>query len=210
MGNTRRKKSRKERAFKGKFEFRSFEGFNNNAEPIFEAVPVNWEDNHYVLKKDTKVGDQFQLWLTTPLKNNSFIYVFSVDASNKVQVHWPRKESLNPKHKGMNESAFVIQHAKLKIPGLSKLGNERVLTLEKAGTDHLVVLFSTKKFRNFKTVCEKMQYRKNNFASDLQQLLGNHAIPSADIDYNYEEMSFEVHTRSIGYVVPMVLEVYGQ
>lgn len=198
------------RTFEGKFEFRVFEDFSASGTPIFNAAPVTKVDDYYVLKEEAKVGQQFQLWLTTPLERNMYVYVFSVDAANKVQVHWPRKEAYNPKYKGMNESAFVLHHAKLKIPGQSESGNERVLTLEHSGTDHLVVLFSTKKIADFKAICEKMQYRKERFANDLQLLLGNHAIPSADIDYGNEEMSFDVATRSIGYIVPIVLEVHGR
>ena len=52
-----------------------------------------------------------------------------------------------------------------------------------------------------------MQYRKENLSEDLLQLLGNHAIPAADIDYDNDHMRFEVSTRSIGYIVPLVLKV---
>lgn len=195
------------RELEGAFEFRSFEGFGGSGEPIFREAEVTRIHNTYeTQKKDWAVGDGFQLWLTTEL-NNAYIYVFSVDAAHKVQVHWPRKARFNSKFSGMNESAFVINHAKVRIPGKNKKGNETILYIENPGTDHLVVLFSTKKIRSFKSICRKMQYRKDKLSEDLLDLLGNHAIPAADIDYDNEQMRFEVSTRSIGYIVPLVLKV---
>lgn len=195
------------RELEGAFEFRSFEGFGGAGEPIFkEADVLRTATTYETQKKDWKIGDGFQLWLTTEL-NNAYLYVFSVDAENKVQIHWPRKGRFNQKYAGMNESAYIINHAKVRIPGKNKKGNETVLYIENSGTDHLVVLFATKKIRSFKSICKKMQYRKENLSEDLLQLLGNHAIPAADIDYHHDKVKFEVSTRSIGYIVPLVLQV---
>lgn len=188
----------------GAFDFRHFEGFSQwNQEPLFASNPVELYRNYYKLqKKDWQVGQKFQITATT-LRKNEYVYVFSIDSNKKATVHWPRQEKLNQKFTGRNESAlFTSQGNWVTIPGKYK-----VLKLEQPGKDRLVVLFSKQKIKDFKKLVQVASEFEGDFMPYLLQVLGNHAIPQADITYDPTKMGFEVSTRSHGYIVPVVLEV---
>ncbi len=192
------------RAMSGTFGFQKFTGWGSDSKPVFEAAAVQLDRKHYNLTGGGAIGDRFQLVAETGF-DNGYVYVFSVDAVGKTEVHFPKKESLNKKFKGKNETALLLSGgSKLTIPSKSK-----VLKLAEVGDDYLITLFSEKRIKPkyIRYLCYELSDKQDNLVPTLHQLIGKHLIPTADVTYDMDKMKFTVDTRSKGSIVPIVLKV---
>ena len=191
----------------GKFNFLRFTGqFNSYSEPVFEEAKVLGEKNIYTLSNRLwKVGDKFQLQVV-PSFSNGYIYVLSVDPTNKKEVHWPKNEMFNAKFKGEFQSGLSpFSEGVIKIPDANS-----VLKLAHQGTDHLIILFSEKKINE-----PFMEYLLDNLHLDavenlyqsLTEILGEHQIPTSEVHFDKELMQFKAITRNSGAIIPLVLKI---
>ncbi|MEK7257821.1 MAG: C1 family peptidase, partial [Bacteroidota bacterium] len=187
----------------GNFTFRNLTGWSQSGQPVFENAPVELQGNIYRLQhKDWQVGQLFQL-LAATLRDDEYLYVFSVDASREVHFHYPRQEGLNEKFAGQNESGLLLAGgAQVAIPSETK-----ALKLAHPGTDRLVVLFSKRKIQTVKKLAEMLCRKEGDFMQNLLAALGKYAVPQSDITYSAERIGFVAATRSEGTIVPLVLEV---
>lgn len=192
------------RQWSGKATLKHFKGYSDvSQEAIFSPSSVEGNRGLYHLKGDQwEVGQLFQLAATNP-ERDLYLYVFSIDPLNNLHIHWPRQETLNQQYRDLNESAWIpMPGAQLDIPGKFK-----ALKLALPGKEHLYLLFSTKKIRHLRFICEKMRYAKATPLNQLKKVLGDHLVPEADIDYQNNQVAFEVSSRSKGYIVPLILEI---
>lgn len=197
-------KSRDLLQLSGSFGFRYFVDWDQG-KPVFAEAEVQLQGDHYALKGDWQLGDQFQLYVKSEF-DNGYIYVLSVDPIGKTQVHFPKSEAYNVKFKGLNESAFIMNGGSL----LTIPSSDSVLKLAHTGRDNLIVLFTTKKI-----VPEAMERitgalsgtTKKDLTKKLYNILNKYLVPTADITYNRNEMGFDVSSRSGGRIVPIVLTV---
>lgn len=190
---------------KGAFSFKSFLGFNEySSMPEFENAEVTLSNTNVykTTQTDWEVGHKFQLHAETQMAEQ-YVYVFSIDAKNQVNFHWPRREGLNQKFSGMKQSPLLLgEDLKIIMPGETK-----ALTLANSGTDRLVVLFSKIKIRGVKQLAKIVSEKEGDFMEVLLHTLGDYAVPQSDITYFNDRIGFETSTRSEGYIVPLVLEV---
>lgn len=195
------------REISGKFNFLRFTGqFNGYSEPVFEEAKVLGEKNSYNLSNSLwKVGDKFQLQVV-PFFSNGYIYVLSVDPTNKKEVHWPKNELFNAKFKGDFQSGLSpFSEGIIKIPDAYS-----VLKLSHSGTEHLVILFSEKKINsNFmEFLLTNLHHNaSNNLYQSLSEILGEHQIPTSDVHFNNELMQFKAITRNQGAIIPLILKI---
>jgi hypothetical protein len=190
----------------GNFSFRAFSGWQeHSAQPIFENVEASYQYPVYQLqKKDWPVGQAFQL-LASTLKEDEYLYVFSVDASKEIHFHWPRQAGLNEKFEGSNESGLLLAGgSEITIPGVNK-----VLKLAAPGTDRLVLLFSKRKIETIQKLAIIATKKEGDFAQNLFQTLGKYAVPPSDITYSPDKIAFSAATRTEGFIVPLILEVHA-
>lgn len=191
------------RTHSGSFGFRLYTGEWYNRKPLFREQNVQLDGNIYELSH-CKVGDQFQLYVTSEFLNG-YIYVFSVDASGKAEVHFPKSEDYNVKYADQNESALLMgTGSTLVVPA-----EESALTLTHEGVDHLIVLFSEKKIKPkyLDYLGEQLINADENVDLKLPRLLRKYMVPFSDIRYFPDHMGFEVSTRSDGRIVPIILRV---
>lgn len=191
------------RTHSGSFGFRLFTGEWYNRKPLFQDQKVELKDNIYELN-DCKVGDQFQLYVTSEFLNG-YIYVFSIDAAGKAEVHFPKSEDYNVKYNDQHESALLMgTGTTLVIPS-----EQSVLTLTHEGGDHLIVLFSEKKIKPkyLDYLGEQLINADHKPDEELPRLLRKYMVPFSDIRYFPDHMGFEVNTRSDGRIVPIILRV---
>lgn len=191
----------------GTFQFRAFTGWQeHSAQPIFENAEATFQSPVYQLnKQDWPVGQAFQL-LASTLKEDEYLYVFSVDANKEIHFHWPRQAGLNEKFEGFNESGLLLAGgADIAIPGVNK-----VLKLAAPGTDRLVLLFSKRKIETIQKLANIATKKEGDFAQNLLLTLGKHAVPPSDITYAPDRIAFSAATRSEGFIVPLILEVQAQ
>lgn len=186
----------------GAFEFKYLDNSDPEMDPVLKNAALSFNGDFYRINRtDWEIGQFFQL-VTTSASANEYIYVFSVDAENEVNIHWPRQADLNPKFSGLNESALVTTAGStIYIPGKTK-----GLKLAKKGTEHLCILFSTKKIGNIKAVSEYMADNKENFSGALESLLADYIVPKSDIQFAADRIEFRTESEQ-GFVVPIVLEL---
>lgn len=125
-----------------------------SGQPLFEsAEPVLKRKCVPLEEQDWPVGQLFQL-LAATLRDEEYLYVFSVDAQREVHFHWPRQASLNEKFSGQNESGLLIGHCEIAIPGATK-----GLKITQTGTDRLVMLFSKRKIETIQALAAKLRLK---------------------------------------------------
>ncbi len=186
----------------GSFKFLYVDNEAYDDEPLIKPAAVTFNGQYYrVNRTDWEIGQLFQL-LTISASKNEYIYVFSVDMSGEVNIHWPRSEELNSNFKGMNESALVTSvGAEIYIPG-----KDSGLKLEKKGTEQLCILFSKERITNIKAVSEYMEDQKDQFYESLIDLLQNFIIPTNDIQFSPNSIDFTTNSTR-GFIVPIVVEL---
>ncbi len=195
------------REISGKFNFLRFTGlFNAYSEPVFEEAKVLGEKNNYTLSNRLwQVGDKFQLQIV-PTFSNGYIYVLSVDPTNKKEVHWPKNEMFNEKFTGAYQSGLSpFSEGVIKIPDA-----QSVLKLAHPGSEHLIILFSEKKINPpfMEYLIDNLQYNATeNLYQTLTEILGVHQIPASEVHFDKEQMQFKAITRNSGAIIPLVLKI---
>lgn len=195
------------REISGKFNFLRFTGlFNAYSEPVFEEAKVLGEKNNYTLSNRLwQVGDKFQLQIV-PTFSNGYIYVLSVDPTNKKEVHWPKNEMFNEKFTGAYQSGLSpFSEGVIKIPDA-----QSVLKLAHPGSEHLIILFSEKKINPpfMEYLVDNLQYNATeNLYQTLTEILGVHQIPASEVHFDKEQMQFKAITRNSGAIISLVLKI---
>lgn len=195
------------REISGNFNFLRFTGnFSSYGEPVFEEASVIGNKNIYTLTNRVwHVGDKFQLQVV-PEFSNGYIYVLSVDPSNKKEVHWPKNEIFNEKFKGEHQSGLSpFSGGIIKIPDANS-----VLKLSHVGTDNLIILFSEKKIQTpfLQYLMDHLVVGSNeNLYQSLIEILGQHQIPTSEVHFDKETMKFKAITRNSGAIIPLLLKI---
>ncbi len=182
------------RRMAGQFHFK-YNPQINQYSSLFEDAKVQSRGFYYQLqKKDWQVGQQFQLSVDN-LQRNSYVYVFSVNHSGQVYIHWPRR--------GQQLSALQLEDKNnIIIPG-----KNRALKITSPGKDYLVILFSKKPLRGLHNLLAQLEGAREDLPNRIVQTLGDFMVPLSDISYHPNQVAFQVNTRSNGMVVPLILEV---
>jgi len=139
-------------------------------------------------------------------KFNGYIYVLSVDPTNKKEVHWPKNEMFNEKFTGAYQSGLSpFSEGVIKIPDA-----QSVLKLAHPGSEHLIILFSEKKINPpfMEYLVDNLQYNATeNLYQTLTEILGVHQIPASEVHFDKEQMQFKAITRNSGAIIPLVLKI---
>ncbi len=191
----------------GSLVFRTLTGWQEQSgHPVFENTTVAGQGALYHLNRNSwPVGQLFQLLLHT-LREEEYLYVFSVDAQKQVHFHWPRQAVLDKKFAGQNESGLLLADgAELIIPGPA-----RALKLAHPGTDRLVILFAKQRIETVEKLADIVSRKTGDFTQNLLNVLGPYAVPTSEIRYWPDRIGFEASTRGTGFIVPLVLEVSAQ
>jgi hypothetical protein len=148
------------------------------------------------------VGKLYQLTASQFL-GGSYLYVFSLDAYNKITVHWPRDGRLDEKFEGINESA-VITNSKvnLVVPD-AKSG----LKLEKIGEEYIGILVSKDPLNNFNALLQNLVLNPKMPVKDrLDRALGVLEIKTEQLTYANNEIQFST-TDTKGKVAALLLKI---
>jgi hypothetical protein len=186
----------------GQFVFNEYKGQTNRGDYIFQPAEVERIDNHYTLKKkDWKVGDQFQLALTSDF-SEVYVYVISLNPKNEVNVIYPRNEDYNKKFTGLHESPLImLDGARVVLPN-----PQQVMRIQYTGTDRLCIFFSLKEIKNLPKVGDLLKNRVGDFEKYVHNLLGENMIPLTDTAFEEDKIAFSTMTRSKGAIVPIIVE----
>ena len=176
--------------------------FDPNDQVQFKSLKLEQKQKILHVAKEWKSGDLFQLQLETE-EHKTYLYIFSVDNSNTVQVHWPRKKGLNPLFEGKKESPLIpFKHTQLHLPTA-----ETAFELEKTGNNHLVVLLSRRKIRDFKSMLKKWKRSTLPIDAFLNNYLRKRQIPKEDIFFDHQSSNISAKTSSKGYILPIIFQL---
>lgn len=170
----------------------------------FEEAKIDWKNGIYELTGTSKIDDQFQLYVKSGF-DNGYIYVLSVDASGKGEVHFPRSHEYNDRFTGYNESALLFgSGSELTIPA-----EDKVLVLKQKGPDYLVALFASQKINpaDIRQLGKVLAANKETLPQTLNEILNKYVVPLKDIRYRQSEMGFDATAGNTGKIVPIVLKV---
>lgn len=135
--------------------------------------------------------------------SGTYLYVFSMDAQQKINVHWPRDGKLDEKFEGLNESAVISNsYVNLVVPG-PKSG----LVLEKPGEEYIGILVSKEPIANFNTILQQLKNTPTLPLLDrLNKALNNVLIKPEQQHFMPDAVQFSSIDLK-GKVVPIVLKI---
>ncbi|MBK8195006.1 MAG: hypothetical protein IPK76_18015 [Lewinellaceae bacterium] len=175
----------------------------------FTDLRPAWNGRYYTLDKtDWQEGDGFQV-IARNIKKDRYVYLFSFDSDDKLEVHWPRSlraEMLGKPATGATESALVAHKgAEIIIPD-----ENGVLTRENLYDDNICVLYAFDKIADIKERLGKLGKLSGPFENRLQQAFGDLFIPQNLIDYGQEQMVCKTTATGKGSVIPILVKIQNQ
>jgi hypothetical protein len=190
----------------GQLHINQFKGQSELGELMFEPAEVDFMGDHYALRKnDWRVGDVFQLALTSTYAG-AYVYVLSLNPKNEAKILFPRDEVLSERFAGQHESPLIMfEGSRVVLPS-----PQSGMKVEFAGTDRICLLFSLKKINNLPKICELLKDSGNDFIKKLHSLLGSHMIPLSETHFDDENIVFSTATRTGAAVMPIIIECRAQ
>ncbi len=172
----------------------------------FRELHPQWNGRFYTLDKtDWQEGDMYQV-VARNIKKDRYIYLFSLDGNDKLEIHWPRTlraEMTGKPAAGAAESALVAHSgAEIVIPG-----EESVLTRENLLDDNICVLYSFDKIEDIKDRLSRLTQKAGPFEDRLQLAFGDLFIPANLIQYGRERMDCHTESTGRGSVIPIVVRI---
>lgn len=193
---------------RGSGQLRSIEGSTDNAY-VFAPVVVRRKGNYYETDRRFGINDGMQ-FVSDQLPKFGYVYLLSVDATQKVELHFPKS----------GESAYVAdENSRLVFPrprpGYDAQNRlvltERQFTKEQNGADWLVVLYSKNRLNDaqLQKWQEAMAVPSQQVVSTVEQLLGKTLVPWQEIKFTSQKMQFSVNANATGSIVPLLVKING-
>lgn len=173
---------------------------------FLQIAPYHLGNGVYELsRKDWQLGQMFQM-VANSTRGAQYMCVFSIDAAQKVEVHWPLNAQLAAFNEGMYglNTSDIIPRANFDqvIPA-----KDKALTITQTGTDYLCVIYSDKPLLNqLPAILGRIQNTPGNINTRLRAGLGSRLILPSIIRYQSNQMSGSA-TATQGDVIPIVLKI---
>ena len=176
-------------------------GFQYLDEPKSDFVltaPKHVGNGVYELeKKDWEVRQTFQL-LTKNSKAGLSMCVFSINASGKLKLHWPREKDFGL---GVSDK-LPVKNFDMVIPG-----PDEALMIEEVGSDYLCVFYSNAPLMNeLPAIISRIQSSNGDIHARIKEGLGSRLVSPKNVHYEDNEMRFSAKS-SQGDTVPLVLKI---
>ncbi|MEM1119387.1 MAG: C1 family peptidase [Bacteroidota bacterium] len=186
-------KLKKEKRYTASLGFRRFVALQSNGEPLFnDGEKVTWNGRYYQLKKDDwQTGKIFQL-LVSQVTANTYLHVFSIDPTNEVNVHWPRK----------GESSEVTDP----VVTLFVPGEDGGLQLNKIGKEHICILYSKVPILDFEEKIASLKDVEGDILDRLYTVFGDKMLSLDKIQFDARKMKFR-NKMEEAEILPLVLQI---
>ncbi len=161
-------------------------------EGVYELCEQNWQ-----------VGKLYQL-LAHDIKDGTYLYMFSYDSEEQINLHWPRDGALDSKFEGANESAIITNSfVELAIPG-----PKTALRLEKQGEEYLVMLISRSPIRNINSIIKTLEEQEGqSFVEGVRKALGKAGLKPEDTVFGQQAISFVNRGAGPEAVLPLFVRI---
>ncbi len=160
--------------------------------------PTLKEGIYYLDNRDWSVEDMYQ-FAVGDLSREGFLYLFSMDASGKINVHWPRDEQLDDKFEGVHESEVIYPFLDFEVPG-----TDQVLQLEQAGQEWVCFLFSQTVIPNFNERIQSLKNSKGSLPARVREVFKEVLADPNQIVLQEETVGFSLPFGNAG-TVPLYL-----
>ena len=149
-------------------------------------------------------------FVSDQLPRFGYVYLLSIDATQKVELHFPKE----------GESAYVADENNRLVfpkprPGYDAQNRlvltERQFVKEQSGADWLVVLYSKQRL----SVAQLQQWQEaisvpsQQVVSTVEQLLGKALVPWQSVKFTPKKMQFSVNADAKGSIVPLLVKING-
>ena len=157
-----------------------------NGQAVSQKVAPIHEAGSYKLAHPWPLYSRFQL-IAEEITDGAFLYVFSLDATGKTHLHWPRDNQFDNKFTGQEHKAQISRgNERLFIPGPRK-----ALMLDQTGLQQLCLLTSNASIPDLTEKLIRMEKlggsTKERLASIFNQRLADpNAIRFAENDFQVE------------------------
>ena len=189
-------------------------GHDQNNDFLFEDVKVSLKDGVYQAGRWEK-GQQFQL-VVSGLTPESFLYLISVDAHGKAQLHWPinangaKTLTVQPLSNRVNDSQthFVLPKPRIiKVNGQNKF-QEQAFTKTEEGTDLVLMLHASEELSpdELNQIMQNLNgiHTEQTINETIKRVLGKDLIASPK--YNTNQIQYAARSNK-GHIVPVLLRV---
>ncbi len=175
----------------------------------FRDLQPTWNGTFYTLDKtDWQEGDGFQI-IARNIKKDRYVYLFSFDGNDKLEVHWPRTLRAEIEGKpaaGDTESALVAHKGvEIIIPG-----EDRVLTRENLLDDNICVLYSFDKIGDIRERLSRLNDLSGPFENRLRQAFGDLFVTPNLIEYGKQKMACKTEAVGRGSVIPILVKIQNE
>jgi Papain family cysteine protease len=198
----------------GDFIFRYPTGYDASNKIEFQEAKAMYNSDrklYELVRKDFKKGDVFQL-VAENIPQGKYAYVFSLDASNKLEKHWPVGENyiidtivvngIERFNKVPIANFIPSKNTEIIMPSL-----DDALQMAVKGEDNLCILYCDKQIMDIDQRLMKVKMSKAaTFNEKLNAAFGDVLVKNSDVKYRGDKMSFTSQSKeSKNAVVPIVL-----
>ena len=137
----------------------------------------------------------------------SFIYVLSIDPNNRGEVLFPFSKNAEFSR---SKNLYGIHEEPIAVPGESVVipGNNRWLTADVIGEDHVIILYAKKPIDNITDVTENIKSASGaNMSDRVKSALGSRMIDPSKIEYQIDgNLGIKVTQSGGGDVAVLILK----
>ena len=148
----------------------------------------------YRMDESYTSGTKFRFYVNT--NTEAYVYAFATDLSGKINKILPFDDLMSP-HIGPNSTVAFPSDTKV------------VKMDESKGTDYMLILYSTNKL-DVNEVMGKMQNAPGGLSAKMRAALGNRLLEKGDVQYDLNQIGFEVGGLQHGGIVPLMIEISHQ
>jgi len=199
----------KETSLEARFAFEYPYEFQNE-KAIFKESTVRFDTikGHYISKGKWRVENQYRL-LSSNVTVGSYVYMFSLDAKNKVEMHFP-KIACELNIYGATETKIKPRNRAKEDVLIIPANEDNALELEHTGNEYACILYSPQPILEA-DICSSLNRLKNtegDIKERFNKAFGSLISSESDITYSMDEMSFKAINN--GKVIPIILEINVQ
>lgn len=188
----------------GKFQFKKFSSYNENTHKYeFMEVSANYKNGYYTITNGNVKLDDFYRIVASGCQKNSYVYIFSLKPNKTFEIIFPLKYSEG--NETINDLPFIPNdNVTIEIP----VDDTKGLSTDIKGEDVLCILYSNQKILDIEKKIETINAQNGELMSRLQNSFGSILIPTNNIYYDNNTMSFISKTKvGTGNIVPIILKV---
>ncbi|MBX2874270.1 MAG: C1 family peptidase [Saprospiraceae bacterium] len=168
---------------------------------VRDIIEPQLSKNKYKTPAPWPLYTRFQL-VGRDITEGTYVYIFSMDAEDKLYLHWPRDQQFDHQFTGAPQQArWSAANASMYVPGINK-----ALVLDKLGQQQLCMLLSPSPIAELNLKLKQVTAESGPLLERLQSAFQDKLISPKQLEYNANKMEV-YHTLPQDKVLPIILEI---